>query len=618
MASCDQSLLVFLCLGASALLVGCRGGVEEPRVAIADQVTYHNQVAEIIRNECIDCHRPGGGAPFPLLTYDDVAKRADQIVEVVSSGFMPPWPPDTNVNSFLDERSLSKSEIESLRTWAANGASEGTPNDIVGTTLDFEKESRWSLGKPDLIVSFEQPYEVPAEASEDIYRNFVIPIPVSESRYVEAIEIRPSNLQVAHHLFVRIDQSGAARALSGQDGKPGFGGMERPYGVKPPDGCILSWQVGKQPSREPEGVAWRLYPDSDFVVECHLQPTGKKELVDIVIGLHFTDSPPTRFPILANLRQLDIDIPPGEADYRTTMEYTLPVPAVATAVLPHAHYLGRRLDGYAILPGGKRQQLISIPAWNFNWQGEYRYREPLRLPAGTKIVMDFQFDNSSANPLNPNHPPKRVKYGPQSSDEMAELALQLIPDSRKDYLSFTRDFGRWRIINELIPHELRQLDDPKRNEEERHDSHVNVAKAYFMLGQQNAALNHLQYAAASPSASAEAFCLLGRISVSSKDLVSGKAHFERGLKLDPKNPDALNGLGIVAMREQQYVEAAKYFRKALSVRPKDAAPYRNLGQCFIKLRQYESALSALEAAVRLEPDNAATLQAVEKLRRLVK
>ena len=609
----------FIILCITALVsppLGCQRRQQHQLDDVDAPLTYHNQVAEIIHSQCADCHRRDGGAPFPLLTYEDAAQRAGQIADVVASGYMPPWPPDTSVNSFVDERQLSKAQIEKLQAWADLGAPKGAPHGLSQEHVST-RGATWSLGAPDLVVSFERPFEVPAEVTEDIYRNFVIPIPLQESKYVNAVEIRPSNLDVAHHLFVRIDRSGVARSLSGQDGKPGFDYMQRPYGVKAPDGCILSWQVGKQPSPEPDGVAWRLDPDSDFVIECHLQPTGKKELLDIRIGLHFTSTPPTRYPLLANLRQLDIDIPAGEANYHTSMEYTLPVAATATAVLPHAHFLGRRMEGYAVLPTGEKQILIRIPEWNFNWQGEYRYQDPLRLPAGTRIVMDYQFDNSSANPQNPNSPPKRVRYGPRSTDEMSELALQLIPDSREDYVVLARDFGRWQLVNDLIPHELRKISDATLGAEERYRSAVNVAKAYFMLGQQSEALKHLKVAKDSPAVTAEAYFLLGRICVDNQDMSNGKSYFQRGLQLNPKHPDSLNGLGIIANREQRYGEAANYFRRAIQARPKDLTAYQNLGNCLIKARKYDTALKVFEEALRLEPQNRKARQSADQLRRLL-
>ena len=611
-----HEIMILSSFAGIVALTGCRREHEQVK-NVEPRVTYHADVAEIIRAECSVCHRQEGGAPFPLVTFQDAADRADQIADVVASGYMPPWPPDTKLNSFIDERSLTKEQIETLQVWAKNGAPAGAPSRTSAANPAPDAPSEWVLGAPDLIVSFERPFEVPAEFNEDIYRNFVIPIPVSESKYVNAIEIKPSNLQVAHHLFVRVDKSGVAKTLSGRNGKPGFDGMERVRGVKAPDGCILSWQVGKQPSREPDGVAWRLDPNSDFVIECHLQPTGKKELLDIRIGLHFTDSAPTRFPILANLRQLDIDIPPGEANYRTSMEYTLPVSATATAVLPHAHYLGKRLDGYAMLPSGERRELIRIQEWDFNWQGEYRYKEPLRLPAGTKLVMDYQFDNSAANPFNPNNPPKRVKYGPQSTDEMAELAFQLLPDSQKDYLVLARDFGRWRVVNELMPYDHRQLQDPVVSEDVRYRSNLNLAKAHIMLQQPSQAMPFLMSATRSPVVTADAFNLLGRISVDRRDLSNGRAYFQRGLELDAKNLDTLNGLGIIAMREKNYREGVRCFEEAIKILPSEVTVHRNLGSCLLGLKEYDSALKAFESALQLAPDHRQTQETVAKLRKLL-
>jgi len=522
--------------------------------------------------------------------------------------------PDTNANSFVGERHLTSEQKEILRHWAEQGAPEGESTE---SSSEADWSNEWSLGEPDFVVSFDQPFEVPA-GDEDIYRKFVIPIPVRESKFVDAIEIRPSNRRVAHHMFVRIDRTGAAMALSGKDGQPGFGGMTRPSGVQAPQGCILSWQVGKQPSREPEGIAWQLEPNSHFVIECHIQPTGKKELLDLEIGLHFTETPPTRMAVLANLRQLDIDIPAGQSNYQTTMEYTLPVPALATAVLPHAHYLGRRMEGFAVLPSGEKKVLIRIPEWNFNWQGEYRYKDPLLLPAGTKIVMDYQYDNSAANPLNPNHPPQRVKYGPETKDEMSELAIQLIPTSPTDFKILSQDVGRWRITKELIPHNLRVLADESTTPVEEYRMRLNLSKAYITLGNKLEAQKHLGLAIKSPEASATAFSLLGRLSVTSGDLSGGTTAFRRALQLDPNHLDALNGLGLVAMQEKRYRDGVGHFQEVVRLNPYEATAYYNLGICHVRLGDGPSAITAFEGAVKQDTNHQKARKALVQLRQVMR
>ena len=601
------------CLITGLLCVVCGSCRKTPPAVVPP--TFYGDIAEILHSECAECHRPDGGGPFSLLTYEDAADHADQIADVVASRFMPPWPPDSRVNSFLDERTLAPEEIQQFRAWAEAGAPAGPSAGSAFTPSQWARKSAWALGTPDLVVSFAAPYEVPAEATDDIYRNFVIPVPVERPHYVHAIEIRPTNLQVAHHMFVRIDRTGAARALSGQDGSPGFEGMERPPGIAPPQGCILSWQVGKQPSPEPEGVAWRLEPNSDFVIECHLQPTGKREPLDIQIGLHFTDQRPTKHPVLINLRELNIDIPSGEADYHTKMEYTLPVDATATAVLPHAHYLGHNIQGYADLPNGQRQPLVSIPDWNFNWQGEYRYQQPIRLPAGTKIVMDFQFDNTAENPFNPSSPPKRVRYGPQSKDEMAELAVQLIPDSRADFEVLRRDFSRWQLKHEVIPYGLRMLSDPATPVEEQSKFRVNLGKAYIALGDTTQAEEQLQQATRLPNSGADPWFYLGRLRVAAQDLDGGKAYFERALALDRRHLDTLNGLGLVAMRTQRPREAIEYFQRAIQIQPQIATFHYNQGLCYLQLKAYSQAKSSLQKTVEMEPGNQKAARLLSQLER---
>jgi hypothetical protein len=244
---------------------------------------------------------------------------------------------------------------------------------------------------------------------KDVYRNFVIPNPLSQKRNVRGVELNPGNRQIVHHAFIKVDGNGNARKLDGRDGQTGFPGMIVPEGVRMPKGYFLSWQPGKSASSEPPGYGWVLEPGQDFVLQTHLKPSGKEEVLEAEIGIYFTDVPPTNLTALISLTSLNIAIPAGESNYIVEDEFTLPVSLEVLAVLPHTHYLGKNLEGWALLPNGTRQQLLSIPDWDFNWQGDYRYAKPVNLPAGTRLQMRYVFDNSSVN-----RPPKEVRYGSQT------------------------------------------------------------------------------------------------------------------------------------------------------------------------------------------------------------
>ncbi len=602
-------LMVMVLLGT-----GCRRAqqVVEVTPTVEDHLAFAQDIAPIIQAKCVACHQPDGGAPFSFTSHADVESRARQILEVVESGFMPPWLPDDSVE-FAGSLALSNEERARIQAWVEQGAVA----DDATASFQHRSDAGWVLGLPDLVASMPAPFEVPA-TDTDIYRNFVIPIPVERSRFVKAVEIRPTNLAVSHHMFVRVDKNRQARKLSGMDGQPGFEGMERPGEIHAPEGCILTWQVGKRPSPEPDGICWKVDPGTDFVVEAHMQPTGKKELFSVQIGLHFSDRPPSRFAVLANLRQLDIDIAPGDDDYRTTMRYTLPVAAEATAVLPHAHYLGRTLEGYAELPDGTKRPLIRIPQWDFNWQGEYRYKEALHLPAGTTLVMDYRFDNSDQNIANPHDPPQRVRYGPKTVDEMSELAIQLVTDSRRDYALLKNDFDRWRVTEELIPYLRRVLSDRERDQTELDLAQLGLAKALFGIGQRAEARQLLVSLTQSSDANAESFALLGRMAVDEGDLAKGWSYFRQALQVEPGQVDALNGMGLVAMRERRYALAVPAFQRILKDYPADVTVLVNLSICQAQLGKLDLALQTAKKAVEIDATNARAQTLVAELEGFVR
>jgi hypothetical protein len=225
--------------------------------------------------------------------------------------------------------------------------------------------------------------------------------------------------------------SGEVRKLDLADPAPGFDGMVF-GGAKMPGGRFLGWTPGKTPDPGTDERSWQLTSGADLVVQVHLRPSGKPEAIRPKIGLHFATRPPSKIALSMELSSTDLDIAAGETDYRVTDSFQLPADVDLISVYPHAHYVGKQLDGYVLLPDGTRRQLIEIDDWDFNWQDAYRLAQPLRLPKGSVIHMDYRYDNSAANPRNPSSPPQRVVYGPNSTDEMAELILELEPVNPAD------------------------------------------------------------------------------------------------------------------------------------------------------------------------------------------
>lgn len=391
-------------------------------------VTFNRDIAPIVFSHCSACHRPGEAGPFSLLTYDDVKKHGRQIVAVTGTRFMPPWPPDPQAPAlkFAEERRLTDHQIALIAKWVDEGMQQGNPADLPPQPHFVEG---WALGQPDLVVKARKPFQLPATGS-DVYWNFILPLPLTDDRWVKGIEIRPGDKRLIHHANMVIDRLELSRKLE-KDPGAGYGGMEvllesNQFG--PNSSHFLFWKPGTVPYFEPADMAIRLDKGSDLILKTHLQPSGKPEWIQPSVGIYFTDEPATKHPMLFQM-SCDglLDIPAGDDNFVITDDFKLPVDVSLLAIYPHAHYLGHDLKATAVLPDGTRETLIHVKHYDLNWQAVYRYAKPVSLPRGTTIYMRYVYDNSDDNLLNPNHPPKRVLGGNRASDEMAQLGFQVLP-----------------------------------------------------------------------------------------------------------------------------------------------------------------------------------------------
>lgn len=397
-----------------AKALGC--ALSKPPAATQNaSVTFTEHIAPILHKNCSTCHRSGEAAPFSLLTYEDAAKRAAQLADVTARRIMPPWRPESGYGHFENERGLSTAEIAALAKWAGDGAPEGDPARLPPPP---KFPDGWRLGTPELTVEMKAPFTVAADGP-DQYMCFVIPLPIQADRWVKAVEFRPGNRKVVHHALMFTDSSAATR---GRDSYPCFGAP----GFLP-GGGLGGWTPGAEPLRMPENTGVALRKGANLVLQIHFHPTGRPEEERARVGFHFADRAPEKRLADIALGSRNIDIPPGERAYKVRDAFTLPVDVDAIGIVPHAHYLCREMKGIAVLPDGKKQWLLWIRDWDFNQQEQYRYAKPVRLPEGTRVEMEFSYDNSDGNPSNPNHPPRRVVWGPDSGDEMAGLHVQVIP-----------------------------------------------------------------------------------------------------------------------------------------------------------------------------------------------
>ena len=528
----------------------------------ASAATFAHDIAPIVYEKCAECHRPGGVAPFSLLTYEDVKKRAAQIASATGAGYMPPWLPERGYGDFINDSSLTAGQIAAIAAWVSAGAPEG-PVDEIPPPPSFP--DGWQLGKPDLVLEAPGPAELPA-AGRDIYWNVIFTPNLTARRWVRAIEIRPGQPRVVHHANLLVDRAGSAHLHEAAPGK-GFPGMDLVIGRSPfdPDGNFLFWKPGGAPHIEPDGFAWRLDPGNELVLNMHLQPSGKQEEVRPSIGLYFTDQPQTKFPLLVQLENDQaLDIPAGARDFVISDDFKIPLDSAVLAVYPHAHYLGKLLEAWATLPDGSRKWLIRIPVWDQNWQSVFYYREPVLLPKDSVIHMQYHYDNSAANPRNPNHPPKRVRSGNQATDEMGHLWLQVLPHYPGDH--------RRELQEAVMRHRL------EKNPQD--------------------AVAHMN---------------LGAILLSRLDPQGAVTELRAAAQLQPNQPEVHNMLGLGLATLNRNAEAIPQFEMALRARTDYASARFNLATALAKSGKIDEAIANLRQILAANPDDAYAKQRLTEL-----
>jgi peroxiredoxin len=398
-------------------------------------VTFSKHVAPILFKNCVSCHRPGEVGPFSLLTYRDAAKRADFIRDVVNSGQMPPWKPHPGAGVFLDAKRLSVIEKETLSRWAETGCEPGNPADLPKLPRFPEG---WQLGKPDLVITMPETFTVPADGP-DLYRSFAVPLPLDHEVTINGVEFHPGNRRVAHHSRMYLDDTGEARRREQADPQPGFNAWHKnPAGQDLPYPGIGGWTPGMTPRFAPEGVGRIIPRGSDLIMQLHYHPVGKPEPDRSSIGLYFARKPVTRKLAGYVLCTDQIDIPPGAKRHKIILSTRLKANIHLYTVVPHAHYLCREFRLSATLPDGTNQPLLWINDWDLDWQDQYRYAKPVRLPKGTVVTLAAYFDNTDENPKNPFKPPRRMRYGVETKDEMCACHLEFLPDDPSGYEAYQR------------------------------------------------------------------------------------------------------------------------------------------------------------------------------------
>ena len=589
-----------------SMLMACiagQGRHSEAKTSTGTDVTFNRDIAPIVFEYCTPCHQPGEAAPFPLLTYEDTAKFARQIAYMTEKRIMPPWLPAPGELKFQGEMRLTEEQIALFKRWAEAGAPRGNPADRPASPVLTQG---WQLGKPDVILHARKSYLLPAQGTDN-YWNFIFPTQLSAIHWVKAVEIRPGEKRVVHHANVLLDRLHSSRKQERQPGA-GFAGMELRIESETfdPDSHLFFWKPGSIPHEEPAGMALRLDPGDDFVLNTHLQPSGKPEQIQPSIGLYFTKIPATKFPMLLELQNdKALDIPAGASDFVVTDEFTLTEGVDLLAIYPHAHYLGKELRATATKPDGSTLTLILIPRWDLNWQAVFYYQQPVYLPKGTTVSMRYVYDNCAGNVANPFHPPQRVVGGNKTTDEMAHLWLQVLPRGTAE----EQEAARRSLQEAVARHDIARDPDDFAQQ-------YNLGAMLQARGNLGEALEHYRTAVKLRPRDAIANNALGGALLASGDAGAALGPLRVAAEAQPDYFPAHYNLGNALASMEQFREAVQQFQKAVQLRPNDSMAQANLGGALAESGELEEAQKHLEKAVQLDPKNDVAQENLAEVKRL--
>ena len=384
--------------------VGCR--IERPVENPAPDLTQppdYRAVAPILARRCVGCHRPGEVGPFPLTTYRAVSRRAPAIAEAVEERRMPPWHADPRFGRFANDASLTVAERSQIVAWIGAGCPEGAPGDPPPATV-ADPPSDWRIPAPDLVVAPARSFTVPARGVVE-YQCFEVDPGFTTDRWVQAAEIRPGNRRVVHHATVFLQAPGTREAATSAQGELG-------------SFCLVAMTPGSPPLTLPTGLAKLVPAGWRFVFVVHYEPVGSVQEDRTRLALRFADPATVRREVATNLLvDPDLTIPPGDADHRSERSRRFDQDVLLLNLFPHMHSRGKSFRFEAIWPDGRIETLLNVPRFDTAWQHRYDLAEPRFLPAGTTLRAVARYDNSAANPANPD-PTATVHAGPRSTDEM--------------------------------------------------------------------------------------------------------------------------------------------------------------------------------------------------------
>jgi hypothetical protein len=426
----------------------------------AKSVTFTKDVAPILFRNCVECHRPGEAAPMSLLSYADARPWAKSIREKVASREMPPWHAGSHSADFKNDRRLSQEEIDTILAWTDEGAKEGPVDDLPPAPKFADG---WSIGQPDVVLQMPEEFTLEASGADE-YQYFQIPTNFSEDRYVQAIEARPGNRKIVHHIIAFLEEPSNEPALSREEAaklrakieresiryRDGFLSRVKADAPVTNDACqlpnggggwsldtsqraaLMSQLVVYAPGREPNvwepGVVKRIPAGAKIILQVHYSKVaGSVQKDRSSVGMIFAKGKPTAEVTSQMIFNAYFQIPPGAERHRATACWTAPKDIRVLALMPHMHMRGFAMELKVVYPDGAGKTLLDVPKYDFSWQTNYSLKQPLTVPKGSRFVLTATFDNSAKNKYNPD-PAKAVRWGDPTYDEMLACFLDYLPE----------------------------------------------------------------------------------------------------------------------------------------------------------------------------------------------
>ncbi|MGO9934058.1 MAG: redoxin domain-containing protein [Steroidobacteraceae bacterium] len=415
--------------------VGCLIDFPERAKLATSKVTYVKNIAPMFEDKCVSCHQQGGIGPMSLTSYDQIKPFSPMIREMIRTQRMPPWRADPTVGHFLGDRSLSSAQIKMLVHWVEAGAPRGTGADPLAAK-NF-KAPEWPLGKPDLVLDIPS-YTIPANGVVEYQRPWVVS-PLTEGKWLRATTIKVENRQVVHHVLTGYLAEVPAKGAPANESKWGA--------------SLGGYAVGAESIVQPADTGVYIPPGGAVGFQVHYTPFGQEVTEHSQIALYFYKDKPKYVMHTSVVANPNIEIPPNQESVQRQAYITVPKDALLFAVFPHAHYRGSSSQFYMIAPDGQKTLLISLPHYDFNWQRNYYFAEPVKVAAGSKLLAIYTYDNSVRNPANPDHN-RTVPWGDQSFDEMLYTAFQFewvgeTSDKMDQYVAYDKELNANRVFGML-------------------------------------------------------------------------------------------------------------------------------------------------------------------------